>query len=246
MRGRLTGCRKRHHWGGLWDTSLTGFPLFPSFFSFLPKDFTKGLFGERKNGHARRRASPARPAIARVHGVGDQASDHRWTQHATPRQRSDERPLVRCELDAWLVFGGGVRVAACTPCLEADGRAEDDAGSGRARRGRSLPHIWLRLRWSLRPTRACLYSWSRCVAYGTSGHLRPCVGMGWRVGTPSLPHSMYSKLNSNSYDRIRGPEHHHQTRHSNNEGREPQIRLRSFLRVPSYDVQARHETTNGC
>ena len=66
--------------------------------------------------------------------------------------------------------------------------------------------------------------------------LRPCVGMGKRVETPSLPRNMYSKLISNSYDRIPGPEHHHQTRHSYNEGREPQIRLSCFLGSPTYDV----------
>ena len=65
---------------------------------------------------------------------------------------------------------------------------------------------------------------------------RPCVGMGKRVETPSLPRSMYIKLISNSYERIPGPEHHHQTRHFSNEGRKPQIRLGWFFRGPRYDV----------
>ena len=61
--------------------------------------------------------------------------------------------------------------------------------------------------------------------------------MGSRVEAPYIPRSMYCGLITNSYERLPGPEHHHQTRHFCNEGREPQIRLRSFLRVPSYDVQ---------
>ena len=49
---------------------------------------------------------------------------------------------------------------------------------------------------------------------------------------------MYTKLISNCYDRIPGPERHHQTRHSYNEGRKLQIRLIWFFRGPRYDVLA--------
>ena len=47
---------------------------------------------------------------------------------------------------------------------------------------------------------------------------------------------MYTKLISNCYDRIPGPERHHQTRHSYNEGHKLQIRLIWFFRGPRYDV----------
>ena len=50
---------------------------------------------------------------------------------------------------------------------------------------------------------------------------------------------MYTKLISNCYDRIPGPERHHQTRHSYNEGRKLQIRLIWFFRGPRYDVHDR-------
>ena len=153
-----------------------------SIFSVLPNDFhAKSLFGERKDGHARQPASAARAATDRDPGVGDPVRDLAWPQHSLPREHSEEKLLLRCDLHAWHVFGRGACGAACMACLEADGGAEDGAGRDRARHGRCFLQAWLHLRWSLWLSRACLYSCCRYAAYVASGHPKPCRGMVWRV-----------------------------------------------------------------
>ena len=178
------------------------------------------------------------------------------TQRATSAGRSTPQRVSaamrsRSRNANWMHGWCSAEACASRPARDAWKRAEGrrmtrgTAERGAGGRCRSLG-LDPRLRWLLRPSRACLYSWSRCVAHGASGHPRPCAGMGWRVETQSLPRSMHSKLITNSYDRIRDVDLHYRTRHSYNEGLEPRIRLRkqfakSALRcdAPSSSLLAR-------